>query len=186
MAAYNFPASPTNGQTVTVNGVTYTYSTSKTRWQALDNRVHRFSVSETAPSGPSTGDFWFDPNALKTYVYYNDGSSNQWVQANPTGGGGTSSTPWLEKTSAYTATVGDKIIVDTSSAVTITLPASAAIGDEIQIIDGTGNASTNNITIARNGHNIQGDASNLTISTDRAAFGLVYYDTTNGWILMER
>lgn len=181
MAAYNFPASPTNGQTVTVNGVTYSYSTSKTRWQALDNRVHRFSVSETAPSNPSIGDFWFKPSALKTYVYYNDGSSNQWVEANPT-----SSFTWLEKTSAYTATVGDKIIVDTSSAVTITLPASASLGDEIRIMDGTGNASTNNITVARNGHNIQGAASDLTISTNRAAFGLVYYNTTNGWILMER
>jgi len=85
MAAYNFPASPTNGQTVTVNGITYSYSTSKTRWQAIDNRVHRFAVSETAPTSPSVGDFWFDPNSLRTYVYYNDGSSNQWVQANPTG-----------------------------------------------------------------------------------------------------
>ena len=45
------------------------------------------TVSETAPSSPSSGDLWFDPNALKTYVYYNDGDSNQWVQANPTGGG---------------------------------------------------------------------------------------------------
>ena len=34
---------------------------------------------------------WFDPNALKTYIYYNDGDSNQWVQANPTGGGGSGS-----------------------------------------------------------------------------------------------
>ena len=85
MAAYNFPASPTNGQTVTVNGVTYSYSSSKSRWQSIDNRVHRFSVSETAPTSPSVGDFWFDPNSLRTYIYYNDGSSNQWVQANPTG-----------------------------------------------------------------------------------------------------
>tara|TARA_S200002703_G_scaffold159745_2_gene174493 strand:- start:537 stop:1961 length:1425 start_codon:yes stop_codon:yes gene_type:complete len=85
MAAYNFPNSPSDGDTVTVNGITYSYSSSKSRWQSIDNRVHRFSVSETAPTSPSVGDFWFDPNSLRTYVYYNDGSSNQWVQANPTG-----------------------------------------------------------------------------------------------------
>lgn len=45
------------------------------------------AVQETAPSNPSSGDMWFDPSTLKTYIYYNDGDSNQWVQANPTGGG---------------------------------------------------------------------------------------------------
>ena len=100
------------------------------------------------------------------------------------GGGGVGT--FVEKTSAYTAVAGDKLIVDTSSAVTITLPSSATIGDEIKIIDGTGNASTNNITIGRNGHKIQGDAADLTVATARAAFGLVYYNAANGWILMER
>ncbi|MEL0013972.1 MAG: hypothetical protein VW715_02105 [Rhodospirillales bacterium] len=32
MAAYNFPNSPSDGDTVTSNGITYTYSSSKTRW----------------------------------------------------------------------------------------------------------------------------------------------------------
>ena len=76
--------------------------------------------------------------------------------------------------------------MDTSSAVTITLPASASLGDEIRIIDGTGNAATNNITVARNGHNIESAASNLTIDLNRAAFGLVYYNTAQGWVLTER
>ena len=93
---------------------------------------------------------------------------------------------YSEKTSNYTASAGDKLIVDTSSAVTITLPASASLGDEIRIIDGTGNAATNNITVARNGHNIESAASNLTIDLNRAAFGLVYYNTAQGWVLTER
>ena len=90
------------------------------------------------------------------------------------------------KTAAYTAVAGDKLIVDTSTAVTVTLPATAALGDEIRIIDGTGSASTYNITVARNGHNIEGSASDLTVDVDRAAFGLVYYNATQGWIMMER
>ena len=49
-----------------------------------------------------------------------------------------------------------------------------------------GNAATNNITIARNGHKIEGDASNLIIDVDRAAFGLVYYNTAQGWVMTER
>lgn len=45
------------------------------------------TVSETAPTSPSAGDLWFDPSVLKTFVYYQDGSSNQWVQTNPSGSG---------------------------------------------------------------------------------------------------
>lgn len=35
MAAYDFPNSPSNGDAVTANGVTYTYSGTKTRWDAV-------------------------------------------------------------------------------------------------------------------------------------------------------
>ena len=31
--ALNFPASPTNGQTYTLNGITYTYSTTFNAWK---------------------------------------------------------------------------------------------------------------------------------------------------------
>ena len=142
------------------------------------------SVSGTAPTSPSAGDLWFDDDDLFLYVYVSDGSSSQWVKTNPSGGG--SSSTWAEKTAAYTAEAGDRLIVDTSTAVTVTLPATAALGDEIRIIDGTGTASTNNITVARNGHNIEGTAADLTIDVDRAAFGLVYYNATQGWVMMER
>ena len=84
-----------------------------------------------------------------------------------------------------TAAAGDKLFIDTSSAKTVTLPSSASMGDEIRIIDVTGNASTNNITVSRNGHNIQGAASDLTINVDRAGIGLVYYNSAQGWVLIE-
>ena len=38
-------------------------------------------------------------------------------------------------------------------------------------------------TIGRNSHIIQGDAADLTVSTERAAFRLVYVDATQGWLL---
>jgi hypothetical protein len=73
----------------------------------------------------------------------------------------------------------------TGGAIVVTLPASASLGHEVSIIDYAGTAATNNITINRNGHKIQGAASNMTVSTNRAAFTLVYIDATQGWLLRD-
>ena len=87
--ATDFPNSPANGATHTFGGTTYTYSTSVGAWTAGSSAGGAsVTVSETAPSNPAEGDLWFDPSVLKTFVYYNDGSANQWVQSNPTGAGG--------------------------------------------------------------------------------------------------
>ena len=74
----------------------------------------------------------------------------------------------------------------TSGAITMTLPASANRGDEVHIIDYAATADTNNITIGRNSHKIQGASSDLTVATERAAFTLVYVDSTQGWLLKEK
>jgi len=147
------------------------------------------SISETGPSNPDEGALWFDPSNLTPYIYYNDGNSSQWVELTPapSGAGGSGVVKFAEQAASATLVAGNKKIVDTSSsAITLTLPGTASIGDEVHIIDGTGNASTNNITIARNGHKIQGAAENLIVSTDRAAFQLVYYNANNGWVLINR
>ena len=91
------------------------------------------------------------------------------------------------KTSDFTAVAGEGYFVNTTSgAVTATLPSSASIGDEVSIIDYAGTADTNNITIGRNSHNIQGSAADLTVSTERAGFTLVYVDSTQGWLLKDK
>jgi len=69
----------------------------------------------------------------------------------------------------------------TSAAHTFTLPVSATRGDTIAIKDYAGTFATFNLTINRNGHNIQGVANNSLISTDRASVVLVYVDVTRGW-----
>jgi len=69
----------------------------------------------------------------------------------------------------------------TSAAHTFTLPATATFADTILIKDYAGTFATNKLTIARNGHNIQGVANNSLISTNRASVVLVYVDVTRGW-----
>ena len=71
----------------------------------------------------------------------------------------------------------------TSGAVTLTLPTTATMGDTVRVIDGANTFDTNNLTIARNGHVIMGDAENLVVSTEGASFDLVYYNATHGWKL---
>jgi len=69
----------------------------------------------------------------------------------------------------------------TSAAHTFTLPVSATRGDTIAIKDYAGTFATFNLTIARNGHKIQGVENNSLISTNRASVVLVYADVTRGW-----
>ena len=94
---------------------------------------------------------------------------------------------WAEVTSStVTATVGDRMIIDTSSqTVTVTMPSSPSLGDEVRIIDGSGNAATNNITITSS-DNINGSSSDLIVDANGAGFGLVYYNSTRGWILIDK
>ena len=40
------------------------------------------AISDTAPSSPSAGQLWWDSSTGNLYIYYNDGSSSQWVQVN--------------------------------------------------------------------------------------------------------
>jgi hypothetical protein len=82
------------------------------------------------------------------------------------------------------AVAGNGYFVNTTSAAfTVTLPTSAAIGDFISFVDYAGTFDTNNLTIGRNSHNIQGAAADLTVATERAGFTLVYVDATQGWLL---
>jgi len=92
---------------------------------------------------------------------------------------------WTEAASSFIAVPGDRKIVNTkTSGKVITLQAGATLGDEVRIIDGSGNAATNNITI-QSTQKILGSDSDLIININRAAIGLVYYNDSNGWILTE-
>jgi hypothetical protein len=138
------------------------------------------TVSDTAPISPSEGDLWYNSEYGELLIYL----GNAWASA-------VAITPaessWTSTTAAVTLFAGQKVLVDTSaSAITLTLPASPSLGNEVRIIDATGNSATNNITVARNGSNIMGLAEDFIINIDEAAFGLVYFNASRGWVLTEK
>jgi hypothetical protein len=96
-------------------------------------------------------------------------------------GGGTS---WQAvKTSNFTASAGQGVFANTtSSAFTVTLPASPTLGDEVTIVDYAGTFDSNTLTVGRNSSKILGADEDLTVSTERAAFTLVFTDSTQGWL----
>jgi hypothetical protein len=53
------------------------------QWNLVSGTI---TVSDTAPTSPQNGNLWFDSIGAQLYVYYNDGTSSQWVVAvNPLG-----------------------------------------------------------------------------------------------------
>lgn len=101
--------------------------------------------------------------------------------------GGAIVSSWETKTSAFNVEAGRGYFVDTSSsAITATLPASPTAGDTVRFIDLGATFDTNNLTVARNSKKIQGDASDLTVATERAGLALVFSGDAQGWLLMEK
>lgn len=140
----------------------------------VDTSISSFSttlsgLTDTTISTPSSG------QVLK----YN---GSAWINDTDSGGGAT----WESKSADFTASASTSYFVNTSSgAVTATLPASPTQGDEVRFLDVKGTFDTNNLTVARNGNPIQGDASDMTVSTERAGFSLVFFDATEGWLLRD-
>ena len=88
------------------------------------------------------------------------------------------------KTSGFTAVAGNGYFVNTTSApITVTLPATPSAGDLIGVKDYALTAQTNNITLARNGSNIQGTANDFIINTQGRSVTLIYVDGTQGWMI---
>jgi len=121
-----------------------------------------------------------------------DGNADEFLKTDGSGNlsfaavsGGTS---WQAvKTSDFTAVAGEGYFINTTSGtVTMTLPASPTIGDEVVFIDYAGTFDTNTMTVGRNSEKINGATADLTVSVERAANTLVYTDGTQGWLLKNK
>ena len=93
---------------------------------------------------------------------------------------------WESKSNDFTAEAGKAYFCDTSSNdIDVTLP-SGTISDTIRFLDVAGTFDTNNLTVLYGSSKIQGASANLVVSTERAGFALVYYNSTQGWLLTEK
>ena len=164
-----------------------------------------FQPGETPPANPLAGHVWYNTNTGRAYVYHD----SFWVEfspgfVGPAGSDGTNGTngtngadgadgvdgangadgqSWtpVEVSSNISLAKDNRYFVDTSAARTLTLPASPALNDEIQILDASGTASTYNITVARNGNKINGGTGNLIIDNNGGWYTLLYTGSTYGW-----
>ena len=112
------------------------------------------------------------------YVVYSDGTNI--VSANEY-------RKWRTVSAAETVQAGAKLFVATNGgAVTITLPASPAVGDEVTFVDSRYTFDSNALTVGRNSSKIANASSDLVVNTEGAAFGLVYSGSDVGWTYTEK
>lgn len=79
--ALDFPANPTNGQVYD----SYTYNSAVGAWQAREDSRTVAVLSSTVPSTANPGDIWVNTNDGIAFVYYDDGTSAQWMEMLPSG-----------------------------------------------------------------------------------------------------
>jgi hypothetical protein len=129
------------------------------------------NITFTLPSSDGTAD-----QVLKT-----DGSGNlSFTDVS----GGTSWQSSIVTGTTLSAVAGNGYWIDTTSnACTVTLPASASVGDTIEFSDYARNWATNNVTINQNSLNFQGNSSpNPVYDVNGQSVRLVYSGATQGWI----
>ena len=89
-------------------------------------------------------------------------------------------------TSSMTMEAGKGYPVDTSSGqITMTLPASASLGDTIEINDYKRTFGSNKCIINLNGHKMAGGGFNPDVDVSGSAITLVYADSTQGWMIQQ-
>jgi hypothetical protein len=116
-----------------------------------------------------------------------DGSTA--ITISSSGGGGGGGISWQTPTSSSTTTVnavaGNGYLINTSTnAVTVNLPSTTTLGTTVVVVDYSGNALNNNISITpASGQKLQG-TTNFTakISINRQAYSFVYTDSNQGWV----
>ena len=118
-----------------------------------------------------------------------DGSANQILTTNGSGAlsfvDNSGGTDWQSsiKTGDFNAVAGQGYFLNTtSSAITVTLPSSPSLGDEIELVDYTRKFATNNLTIAINGKKFQSGTVNPVYVDDGQSIKIVYSDANEGWI----
>src|SRR6056300_214908 len=184
------------------------YSANTVNW--LDSTVVADLVNDTTPQlggnldvngnsivSVSNGNITFTPDGTGKVIVDGlsyptaDGTNGQALITDGSGNlsfgdvaGGTSWQSSIVTGTTLSAVAGNGYWIDTTSnACTVTLPASASVGDIIEFADYARTWATNNITINTNSLNYQGNTSpNPTLSTTGQHLKIVYSGATQGWI----
>jgi len=140
-----------------------------------------------AASGSGATVTWATTDKGWKIIYVDGVATNTGVYEVPFGTSNYAPNDWLTKTGAYTALDQDRLFVDTSGgAVTITLPASPAVGAQVNFVDSRYTFDSNALTVGRNSSKIANAAADLVVNTEGAAFGLVYSGSNVGWTYTEK
>lgn len=137
---------------------------------AYSTEVAQVSEAEKT-AGTETAVRRFSPDDIKDMIATHE-----------TGGGGSGGmTVVATKTANYTASANEVVPVDSSGgAFTITLPASPSTQDRVIIVDVGKACATNNVTVARNGNTIDGNAEDFIIDLDNGRVD-AFFDGTSDW-----
>jgi hypothetical protein len=135
--------------------------------------------NETVAGIKTFSSFGLTPSSAPTTNY--QWANKKYVDDAIAGAGGSGLT-WEIISSDDTAVSNEGFFIDGSSnTVTLTLPATPSVDDKVgvRVLD-----TSFTVTIARNGVNIEGFASDLVIDIPNSAFELVYSDATYGWSIV--
>lgn len=168
--AINFPDSPTTGDTHTVGSVTWEWDGSTWKSQGTQE-----VLSATSPLSYD-GDTKVVSVDLGSYY-----TSTETDTAISTSLAGKKDEVSQAVSSDIALQAGYRYFVDTTTARTLTLPATPSLGDEVQIFDASFSAATNNITVNRNGEEINNTADDALLDVDGVAAVFVYTGSSSGW-----
>ena len=125
-----------------------------------------------------TGAFRYNAT-LTTWEGYN---GSAWTGL---GGGNPWQTFTADGSTVLTVASNDRYFVNTNgNAATVTLPASPLVGDSVTLVDLAGVFGTYNLTVGRNGKQIQDADADLVLDVDNTGITLVFSGDTYGWILL--
>jgi len=187
---------------------TLDYSANTVNW--LDSTVVFDIVNDTTPQlggnldvnsnsivSASNGNISITPDGTGKVIIdglshpTSDGTADQVLKTDGAGNlsfgdvsGGTSWQSSIVTGTTLSATAGNGYWIDTTSnACTVTFPASASVGDTIELVDYARTWGTNNVTIDQNSLNFQGYSSpNPVYDINGQSVRFVYSGSTKGWI----
>lgn len=174
-----------SGNVLTSNGTTW----------VSQSPAANIAIGETPPSSPTAGTVWWDSDTGIPYIYYNDGTSSQWVTfaMGPSGSNGTNGTdgvavyPQNIQSANYTLALSDAgkhIYSSNTAAQTITIPTNASVAFPIGSVVTIVNMGTTKIGLSISGVSIIPTGSITALSSAQIPSGTsvqLMKTATNTW-----